>query len=173
MPRPSGRAIVAAAAVVAGCALVGCARGGASAPPARKPAPEAEGGAGRSMQGEGTGSVGVVDGDRVRGIPTTHVEELLAGRVAGVQVVQLPGGGISVKIRGATSFNSSTEPLYVVDGMPVQVDRDRGLDWLNPADLLRIEILKDASATSMYGVQGANGVVLITTRRGKRAAKPE
>lgn len=169
MPGPNVRATMAMvtfAAAVAGAA--GCSRA-ASAPPApTPPAPEQHGGSGRSLAGEGTGSVGVVNGDRLQGVPSRNIEELLAGRVAGVQVVQLPGGGISVRIRGATSFNASTEPLYVVDGMPVQVDRDRGIDWLSPADLLRIEILKDASTTSMYGVRGANGVVLITTRRGKR-----
>lgn len=119
------------------------------------------------MQGEGTGAVGVVNGDDLHGRPAVNVEELLEGRVAGVQVIRRPGGGISVLIRGQGSINGNTEPLYVVDGMPVQ-DTGRGLDWLNPGDILRIEILKDASTTSMYGVRGANGVVLITTRRGKR-----
>ena len=164
------RAMVMAAAATAGAALmVGCARA-ASTPPAPKEAPKAEGAAGRSLQGEGTAAVGVVDGGDLQGIPTTRLEELLQGRVAGVQVMQLPGGGISVRIRGAGSFNSN-EPLYVVDGMPVNVPTDRGLYWLNPSDLQRIEILKDASSTSMYGVRGANGVVLITTRRGKRTEK--
>lgn len=119
------------------------------------------------MQGEGTGAVGVVNGDDLHGRPAVNVEELLEGRVAGVQVIRRPGGGISVLIRGQGSINGNTEPLYVVDGMPVQ-DTGHGLDWLNPGDILRIEILKDASTTSMYGVRGANGVVLITTRRGKR-----
>jgi TonB-dependent SusC/RagA subfamily outer membrane receptor len=93
---------------------------------------------------------------------------LLEGQAAGVQVVRHPGGGISFRIRGPTAFNGNNEPLYVVDGMTVFVSPGRGLDWLNPGDIQRIEILKDASTTSMYGVRGANGVVLITTRRGKR-----
>jgi TonB-dependent SusC/RagA subfamily outer membrane receptor len=164
------RAMVMAAAAAAGAALMGCARA-ASTPPAPKEAPKAEGAAGRSLQGEGTAAVSVVDGGDLQGIPTARLEELLQGRVAGVQVMQLPGGGISVRIRGAGSFNGSNEPLYVVDGMPVNVPTDRGLYWLNPSDLQRIEILKDASSTSMYGVRGANGVVLITTRRGKRTEK--
>ena len=123
---------------------------------------------GRSMQSEGTGAVGVVDGDRFHGRPAVHFEELLEGQVAGVQVIRHAGGGISFRIRGPGSISGDTEPLYVVDGMSVYVATGRGLDWLNPGDILRIEILKDASTTSMYGVRGANGVVVITTRRGKR-----
>jgi TonB-dependent starch-binding outer membrane protein SusC len=145
--------------------VVGCGR---SAAPPPELVPVAEGAAGRSMQGEGTGAVGVVDGDDLHGRPAVNVEELLQGRVAGVQVIRRPGGGISVQIRGPGSIMGNTEPLYVIDGMPVQDVAGRGLDWLNPGDILRIEILKDASTTSMYGVRGANGVVLITTRRGKR-----
>jgi TonB-dependent starch-binding outer membrane protein SusC len=146
-------------------ATLGC---GGSPPPSPEPAPAAEGGYGRSLQGEGTGAVGVVDGKDVQGRPVTQIEELLEGQVAGVQVVRHPGGGISFRIRGTGSFNADNEPLYVVDGMPVHVTPGRGLEWLNPGDLERIEILKDASTTSMYGVRGANGVVVITTRRGKR-----
>jgi TonB-dependent SusC/RagA subfamily outer membrane receptor len=124
------------------------------------------------MEGEGTGAVGVVDGDEFQGRPAVHIEELIEGQVAGVQVVHHAGGGISFRIRGTGSINSDNEPLYVVDGMPVHVAPGRGLDWLNPGDIQRIEILKDASTTSMYGVRGANGVVVITTRRGKRQSDP-
>jgi len=142
---------------------------GARSAPRTEPPPETHGAAGRSVAGEGTCSVGVVDGDDLNGIPEAQLEGMLEGRVAGVQIVRLPGGGISVRIRGMGSISGDTEPLYVVDGMLVQATADRGLYWLNPADIRRIEILKDASTTSMYGVRGANGVVLITTRRGKRA----
>jgi TonB-dependent SusC/RagA subfamily outer membrane receptor len=155
-----------ALATIAGAAP-GC--GAARSATARsEPPPEARGGAGRSVEGEGTGSVAVVDGDRLQGIPEAQLEGMLEGRVAGVQIIRLPGGGISVRIRGPGSINGDTEPLYVVDGMPVHATAERGLYWLNPADIRRIEILKDASTTSMYGVRGGNGVVLITTRRGKR-----
>jgi TonB-dependent SusC/RagA subfamily outer membrane receptor len=124
------------------------------------------------MEGEGTGAVGVVDGEDLQGRPAVHIEELLEGQVAGVQVIHHAGGGISFRIRGQGSINSNNEPLYVVDGMPVHVAPGHGLNWLNPGDIQRIEILKDASTTSMYGVRGANGVVLITTRRGKREGEP-
>lgn len=161
--------VASVAIVIVTAGALGC---GGKAPPAAEPAPAAEGASGRSMEGEGTGSVGVVDGDELQGRPAVHVEELIEGQVAGVQVVHHPGGGISFRIRGTGSINADNEPLYVVDGMPVHVAPSRGLDWLNPGDIKRIEILKDASTTSMYGVRGANGVVVITTRRGKYQSDP-
>jgi TonB-dependent SusC/RagA subfamily outer membrane receptor len=163
MPSVSGLWWV--ATVVAIAVALGC---GGTAPPPPAPAPEAEGAAGRSLEGEGTGSLGVVDGNDLHGRPAVTIEELIEGQVAGVQVVHNPGGGISFRIRGRGSINGDNDPLYVVDGMIVHVAPNRGLDWLNPGDIKRIEILKDASTTSMYGVRGANGVVVITTRRGKR-----
>lgn len=154
------------AIVIATGGALGCGVYAASPPP--EAFPVAEGATGRSLQGEGTATIGVVDGADIQGRPAVHLEELIEGQVAGVQVVRLSGGGISFRIRGQGSINGDTEPLYVLDGMPVHVTAGRGLDWLNPGDIQRIEILKDASTTSMYGVRGANGVVLITTRRGKR-----
>jgi TonB-dependent SusC/RagA subfamily outer membrane receptor len=153
------------AIVIATVGAVGCGR--SAPPPPPVPAPAAEGAAGRSLQGEGTGSIGVVDGADLQGRPAVHFEDLIEGQVAGVQVVRHAGGGVSFRIRGLGSISGDNEPLYVVDGMPVHVAPGRGLDWLSPGDIKRIEILKDASTTSMYGVRGANGVVLITTRRGK------
>lgn len=98
-----------------------------------------------------------------------QVEELIAGRIPGVQVLRGVNGGFSLRIRGGTSsIHGNNEPLYVVDGMPVQNTAGRGLDWLNPNDIAWIEVLKDASTLSQYGVRGANGVVLITTKRGRR-----
>lgn len=145
---------------------LGCGR--SAPPPPPEPAPAAEGATGRSLQGEGTGAVGVVDGADLQGRPATQIEELLEGQVAGVQVVRHAGGGISFRIRGYGSITADNEPLYVVDGMLVHVVPGRGIDWLSVGDIKRIEILKDASTTSMYGVRGANGVILITTRRGER-----
>jgi len=113
-------------------------------------------------------AVSTVSSDELHGVPAAQVEQLLEGRIAGVQVIRLPSGSISVRIRGRSSIYGDTEPLYVVDGMPVQVTVGHGLSWLNPGDIERIDILKDASATAMYGVRGANGVVVITTRHGHR-----
>jgi TonB-dependent SusC/RagA subfamily outer membrane receptor len=96
------------------------------------------------------------------------VEELFAGRFPGVQVFRLASGGISIRIRGGgNTFYGSSEPLYVIDGTPVQ-SGEGGLLFLNPSDISQIEVLKDAAQTGMYGVQGANGVVLITTKTAKK-----
>jgi len=112
--------------------------------------------------------VASIRGDDLHGIPARQMEELLQGRVAGVRVVRSPDGGLSLRIWGPTSFYGSSEPLYVLDGVPLTVAPGRGLFWLDPNDIQRIEILKDVSAIAMYGVRGANGVVLITTRHGER-----
>ncbi len=114
----------------------------------------------------------------------TSIDNLISGRAAGVQVTQAssePGGGVSIRIRGANSINASNEPLYVIDGFPVDNSpvtpsssvasepvRRNPLNALNPADIASVEILKDASATAIYGSRGANGVILITTRRGAK-----
>jgi len=96
-----------------------------------------------------------------------QVEDLIAGRIAGVQVLPTVNGGFSVRIRGTGTFVGNPEPLYVVDGQPVSVSQGRGVDWLNPADIARIDVLKDAASTALYGVRGGNGVILITTKRGR------
>lgn len=97
--------------------------------------------------------------------PAARAEELMDGRFPGVQVVRLAGGGIAVRVRGATSIMGSNEPLYVLDGMTLEPGPGGALLGINPADIARIEVLKDIGSTSMYGVRGANGVVLITTRK--------
>jgi TonB-dependent SusC/RagA subfamily outer membrane receptor len=93
-----------------------------------------------------------------------RAEEMIRGRFAGVEVIALPGGGISVRIRGATSFNASTEPLYVVDGVTVTPEPGGALKWLAPRDIQRIEVLKDPASTAFYGSRGANGVIVVTTK---------
>ena len=95
--------------------------------------------------------------------PAVRVEELFIGRFPGVQVFG-SGSGISVRIRGATSVYGSNQPLYVIDGFPMEPD-PQGLIGINPADVAKIEVLKDIGATSYYGVRGANGVIVITTKR--------
>ncbi len=114
-----------------------------------------------------TGSVTSVESENINAFPTTNVLQALSGRAAGVQVLQTsgePGGAISVRIRGTNSIRGSNEPLYVVDGFPVSGSNPT---ILNNLDIESIEILKDASATSIYGSRGANGVVLITTKTGQ------
>jgi TonB-dependent SusC/RagA subfamily outer membrane receptor len=97
--------------------------------------------------------------------PGEPIERVLQRRFAGVEVTRTAGGGISVRIRGATSFNASTEPLYVVDGMPIHAGPGGGLTGINPYDIASIEVLKDAASTAMYGVRGGNGVIVIKTKR--------
>jgi iron complex outermembrane receptor protein len=109
-------------------------------------------------------------------------EELIRSKVPGVQVVDNnePGGGFSIRIRGATSINASSEPLFVIDGVPVGAGAGGGLsagrnplNFLNPNEIENITVLRDASASAIYGANAANGVVLITTKRGKGATTIE
>lgn len=93
-------------------------------------------------------------------------EELLAGRFPGVNVLRVPGG-IAVRIRGESTFNGEREPLYVVDGMSIEAGPGGALQGINPGDIERIEVLKDIGSTAQYGSRGANGVILITTKRGR------
>ena len=113
-----------------------------------------------------TGAVSTVSADdMVMGGTVSNAAQALQGKTAGVQVSQsskAPGGTISVRVRGNNSISSTNEPLYVVDGFP----SSEGLN-LNPNDIESMQILKDASATAIYGARGANGVVLITTKRGR------
>nr|WP_294870912.1 TonB-dependent receptor [uncultured Pedobacter sp.] len=113
-----------------------------------------------------TGSVGQVKMDEFEKAPVKSFDEALAGRVAGVQVSGAdgqPGSINNIVIRGAGSITQDTSPLYVVDGFPLE---DANNNSINPADIASIDILKDASATAIYGARGANGVIIITTKRG-------
>jgi TonB-dependent SusC/RagA subfamily outer membrane receptor len=84
--------------------------------------------------------------------------------VSGVTVTRTPDGGISVRIRGQSTINGNTEPLYVIDGLPIQPGPGGSLVGINPHDIASIEVLKDAANTAFYGVRGANGVILIKTK---------
>lgn len=114
-----------------------------------------------------TGSLTQVKSKEINAAPASNVLQALNGRAAGVQVLQnngSPGGPVSIRIRGGNSIKGSNEPLYVVDGFPVSGTNPT---MLNNMDIETIDILKDASATAIYGSRGANGVVMITTKRGK------
>lgn len=113
-----------------------------------------------------TGSVASIKSEDINAYPSTNLMQSLAGRATGVHISQntgAPGAALSVRIRGTNSVQGSNEPLYVVDGFPYSGNPT----LLNNADIESIEILKDASATAIYGSRGANGVVLITTKSGK------
>lgn len=137
-----------------------------------------------------TGSVVSVKSEDLNQGAITSVDQALQGRIAGAQITQTssePGGGMSIRIRGASSINAGNEPLYVIDGLPIDnsgglaasatgvevsenINVANPLNALNPNDIQSIEILKDASATAIYGSRGANGVVLITTKKGAEGA---
>jgi TonB-dependent starch-binding outer membrane protein SusC len=126
-----------------------------------------------------TGSVSSIKSEELKKIPMNSLDQGIQGKVTGVQVTQLssqPGGATMVRIRGGNSIMAGNEPLYVIDGVLVESQVDlswigspaqNGLSSINPSDIESMEILKDASATSIYGAKGANGVVLITTKKGK------
>jgi len=142
-------------------------------------------GYGTMRRAEITSSIASISADDIKDLPVAGADQMLQGKVAGVSVSTnggQPGGGISVRVRGLTSINGN-EPLYVVDGiiLPLgksSIPQDKlggmagstaqsGIAGLNPSDIEKIDILKDASAQAIYGSRGANGVVLITTKRGK------
>jgi TonB-linked SusC/RagA family outer membrane protein len=125
-------------------------------------------GYGTAKKSDLTGSVAVIKADKLLDKPVTNITQALEGKVAGVDVSvnnNAPGAGAKVRIRGLGSINSSLDPLYVVDGVT-------GVDGnsINPGDIASVEILKDASSTAIYGARGANGVVMITTKRGRSGA---
>ncbi|WP_298710248.1 TonB-dependent receptor [Chitinophaga sp.] len=114
-----------------------------------------------------TGSLSQVKSKEINAFPSTNVMQALNGRAAGVRVIQnggSPGGGVSVRIRGTNSILGGNEPLYVIDGFPY----DGNPTFLQNADIESMEILKDASSTAIYGSRGANGVVMITTKSGRK-----
>ena len=115
-----------------------------------------------------TGSVASVGSQELSKIPVSDVTQALSGRMAGVMVQQsegAPGSSVSIRVRGGISITQSNEPLYVIDGFP----SEDGMSTLDPAEIETIDVLKDASATAIYGARGANGVVVITTKNGSKA----
>lgn len=113
-----------------------------------------------------TGSVSKIDAGELESFPVGQFAQKLQGQVAGVQINQStgqPGKGMGFRIRGAASINGGSSPLFVVDGIPINMD----LSSINPDEIETFSILKDAAATSLYGSRAANGVVLITTKKRK------
>lgn len=131
-------------------------------------------GYGTARKSDLTGAVGSVKEAELRERPAPSLNQALQGRVSGVQVnvnSGRPGGRANVRIRGFSSINSSNNPLYVVDGVMLpqgnQNQQSQAIDFINPNDIVSVEVLKDASSTAIYGARGANGVILITTKKGK------
>ena len=125
-------------------------------------------GYGEQRKSDLTGAITSVKGEDIVQLPTQRVDQALQGRAAGVMVLSpsgVPGGPTTIRIRGMNSINGSNSPLVVIDGL-----QGGDINSLNPNDVESMEILKDASATAIYGSQGANGVILITTKKGKKGA---
>jgi TonB-linked SusC/RagA family outer membrane protein len=119
-----------------------------------------------------TGSVASIKGDALREVPAANIGQALQGRLPGVQISQSssqPGSSPQIRIRGTRSLTASNDPLVVLDGIPFP----GSIGDINPNDIASIDILKDASATAIYGSRGANGVVLVTTKGGSKGQKPQ
>ncbi|BDD16464.1 hypothetical protein MATR_32890 [Marivirga tractuosa] len=114
-----------------------------------------------------SGSIGSVQAEQLEQVPMPSFDQILQGRTPGLYVTSgsgQPGAGATVRIRGSGSINASNDPLYVMDGVPINASE---FATINPNDFESVSVLKDASATALYGSRGANGVIVITTKRGK------
>jgi TonB-dependent starch-binding outer membrane protein SusC len=118
-----------------------------------------------------TGSVASIGGERLREVPSPNISQALQGRMAGVDITQTstrPGATMQIRVRGTRSLSADNNPLIVLDGIPFI----GSLADINPNDIKSLDVLKDASATAIYGARGANGVILITTNKGQRGQRP-
>ena len=119
-----------------------------------------------------TGSVASISGDVMRDVPSSNITQALQGRISGVELAQTsskPGAAMQIRIRGTRSLTASNDPLIVLDGIPFA----GSIGDISPDDIKSLDILKDASATAIYGSRGANGVILITTNKGQKGQKPK
>jgi TonB-dependent SusC/RagA subfamily outer membrane receptor len=157
----------AAGALLAVLMCASCATGSAT-PPAAAPATDTlRAGYARIARDRVTDAVSSISSEELETMRVARVEELLRGRMAGVQVERDATGELTIRIRNAgTLGRDNGEPLLVLDGMSMTGQRlSRVLDGISPGDIARIDVLKDAGATAPYGILGANGVILITTKR--------
>src|SRR5690606_10495532 len=114
-----------------------------------------------------TGAVSSVSSEELKAVPAMNAAQALQGKAAGLSIVTssgAPGADTNITIRGGSSITQNTEPLYVVDGFQM----DNALNIINPNDIKSIEVLKDASSTAIYGARGSNGIIVITTKSGKK-----
>ena len=125
---------------------------------------------GTAKKSQFTGSASTIKADKIAVRQTSNVTNALSGQVAGVQITSSngePGSKATVRIRGIGSMSASNDPLYVVDGVPF----DGGIETINPQDIESMTVLKDAASNALYGARGANGVILITTKKGQMGSK--
>ncbi len=128
---------------------------------------------GKTASGDGSDGAAepekaVTSEDIRRSTGNEPIENALMAKVPGVWITRTADGGIAVRIRGTTSLHGNNAPLYVVDGLPIQPGPNGSLTGVNPYDIESIQVLKDAASTSMYGARGANGVIVIKTKRSAR-----
>ncbi len=136
-------------------------------------------GYGAVKKGDATGSVTAIKPDEMNKGLQTNAQDMIAGKIAGVNVTSgggTPGGGATLRIRGGASLNASNDPLIVIDGLAMDNEGVKGLanplSMVNPNDIETFTVLKDASATAIYGSRASNGVIIITTKKGKAGARP-
>ncbi|MCE5330803.1 MAG: TonB-dependent receptor [Bacteroidales bacterium] len=136
-------------------------------------------GYGTVKKNDATGSITAIKPDKLNKGLTTNAQDMLSGKIAGVNVTSdggIPGGGATIRIRGGSSLNASNDPLIVIDGLTMDNNGVKGvsnlLSTINPNDIESFTVLKDASATAIYGSRASNGVVLITTKKGVKNSKP-
>jgi TonB-dependent starch-binding outer membrane protein SusC len=129
---------------------------------------------GRTARTRVTDAVASLSPDDIENARALRIEDLIQGRVAGLQVSRNASGRLVLRIRGISTFQSgASEPLIVIDGMALPgLGGSSALDGISPADVARIDVLKDAGATAIYGVQAANGVIIVTTKRARSASSP-
>lgn len=154
--------------MVAGAGLLGlgaCGLGSGQLDPVLEPG-EAQVGYGTRPDRDLTGAVSSLSERQLDAARPLRLEDLLRGRVPGLQFTTLPNGAVTIRIRGMSSISSDREPLLVVDGYPVRSgSMASALAGLLPEDIQRVDVLKDLASTSIYGMSGAGGVIIITTRR--------
>jgi TonB-dependent SusC/RagA subfamily outer membrane receptor len=174
--RVGARALGVCAVALTGLVGAGC----ASAPVSRsadatRPPPDtvtmAYGRAARTHVTDAVASLSPTDIENARAL---RIEDLIQGRIAGLQVSRSAAGKLMIRIRGTSTFQSgASEPLIVIDGMALPAfGASSALDGISPTDVARIDVLKDAGATAIYGLQAANGVIIVTTKRAHAASRP-
>ncbi len=129
------------------------------------PADTLDNGYATSVREHPIGAVRSLGAAEIARLRVRSVDELLAGRVPGLRVRPTPNGGFAVRVTGITTHHGHGEPLLIIDGVPVTLLPGEELTWLNPAEILHIDVLKDPAETSIYGARGANGVIVIRTKR--------
>ncbi len=136
-------------------------------------------GYGRAKKNDLTGSVTAIKPDEMSKGITSSASDMLVGKIAGVDVQTgggEPGSGAQIRIRGGASLNASNDPLYVIDGLAIETIPTKGMSnvlaMINPNDIESFTVLKDASATAIYGSRASNGVIIITTKKGRAGQRP-